>query len=123
MRELLSRLAEERGGGYQGPRSLNGLTRLLYQGTQEGFNAVIEAETASVARTRGTSLEETEVPDADVPSTALDVVNDQRRVGRDECSRRIVNREITPGRLSRREFRRGWVDVVLEMVRAICPAE
>lgn len=83
--------------------TLKALTRLLHISTKEGMKAEATAlrdNTCSVV----------------VPSTALDSVNQCHYVGPDEFSRRIVNRELRPGRLSRRDFRRGWVDVILEMV-------
>lgn len=85
--------------------SLKALTRLLYCSTKKGMKAEAEAETVDHSKDF-----------LQVPSTALESVNQQHFVGPDAFSRRIVNRELTPGRLSRRDFRKGWVDVILEMV-------
>lgn len=83
---------------------LKSLTRLLYLGTKEGM----KAHAVSKNNSQNFSLI--------VPPTALATVNQHHYVSSVACYRRIVNRELTPGHLSRRDFRRGWVDVVLEMV-------
>jgi hypothetical protein len=74
--------------------------RLLYLGTKEGL-----------------SMEKGNQDfEGEVPSAAISSVNQLHSVSRNLRSRRIVDRELRPGRMSRRDFRKGWVDIVLEMV-------
>ena len=78
--------------------SLESFKRLLYFGTNEGMRvlALLEEPTA--------------------PKNVFDMIDEQHLVGNSDYCRRIVNRELRAGRCSRNDFRRGWVDVILEMV-------
>lgn len=82
--------------------ALEPLWRLLYKGTKQGMQ------------------EETECAEsAELPPEASSLVDQMYRTGPDIYSRRIVNREMRPGKASRIDFRKGWVDVVLEMVNSL----
>lgn len=94
--ELLKECAERAGVE---DTALQPLWRLLFKGTKQSMKEVNESD--------------------ELPPTASALVNQMHRTGRDAYSRRIVNRELRPGKSSRIDFRKGWVDVVLEMVIAI----
>jgi hypothetical protein len=89
--------------GLSDETDLAALKLLLYLSTKEGM-AVAEAADSSASSA---------IP---LPQSLLAILDHQHTIGPDDRSRRIVNRELVPGRASRRGFRKGWVDVTLEMV-------